>query len=221
MRQFQDIYDIAAERKGGADAVEKEIGNLPLPPAELAKIPDDRWLSRMTRSVFQAGFNWKVIDAKWDGFEAAFKGFDVDACAFMPEPWFEELLTDTRIVRNGLKIRTIQDNATFLQSLRDQGGAGQVLGGWPSNDFIGLLDLLKTKGSRLGAMTGQYSMRFMRRDGFILSRDVTARLIAEGVIDKPATSKTAMRAVQDAFNTWSDQSGRSLLEVSRVLALSL
>ena len=52
-------------------------------------------------------------------------------------------------------------------------------------------------------------------------RDVTTRLIVEGVIDKPATSKTALRVVQAAFNTWMEQSGKSLTEISRVLAMSL
>ncbi|MEM9715321.1 MAG: hypothetical protein AAF826_02270 [Pseudomonadota bacterium] len=61
----------------------------------------------------------------------------------------------------------------------------------------------------------------MGRDSFILSRDVIARLIAEGVIDKAPTSKKTMSAVQTAFNTWRDQSGRSLTEISRVLAMSL
>ena len=96
-----------------------------------------------------------------------------------------------------------------------------MLGGWPSEDYIGLLDLLKDRGARLGGATGQYAMRFCGRDSFILSRDVTARLIAEGVIDKPATSKSARRAVQAAFNTWMEQSGRSLTEISRVLAMSI
>jgi hypothetical protein len=50
---------------------------------------------------------------------------------------------------------------------------------------------------------------------------VTARLIAEGVIDKAATSQKAMTSVQDAFNTWLRQSGRSLTEISRVLAMSI
>lgn len=54
-----------------------------------------------------------------------------------------------------------------------------------------------------------------------LSPDVTARLIAEGVIDKPASSKTALRTVQAAFNSWMEQSGRSLTEISQVLAMSL
>ena len=220
MRHFDDIYTLAADRHGGPAALEATL-TPPLGVAELAAIPEDRWLANLTKCVFQAGFNWKVIEAKWDGFETAFDGFDVGRCAFMDDEKFDALLQDTSIVRNGMKIATVRDNAAFLLELRDQGGAGVVLGGWPSQDYIGLLDLLKTRGSRLGGSTAQYAMRFSGRDSFILSRDVTARLIAEGVIDKPASSKTAMRAVQAAFNTWSEQSGRSLTEISRVLAMSV
>ena len=54
-----------------------------------------------------------------------------------------------------------------------------------------------------------------------LSEPVTARLTAEGVIEKAATSRKAKVAVQDAFNAWSSESGRSLTEISRVLALSI
>ena len=220
MRSFDEIFAIAAERKGGADALEALL-EPPLDKAALAAIPEDRWLAQFTRSIFQAGFNWKVIENKWDGFEQAFDGFDVGRCAFMDDEMFDGLLTNTAIVRNGTKIRAVQENAVFLMELRDQGGAGAVLGGWPSEDYIGLLDLLKTRGSRLGGSSGQYALRFMGRDSFILSRDVTARLIAEGVIDKPATSKGALKKVQAAFNDWHGQSGRSLTEISRVLAMSV
>lgn len=220
MHHFDELFGLAAGRHGGEAALEAKLTK-PVSPADLADVPEDRWLSTLSKCVFQAGFNWKVIEAKWDGFETAFDGFDVGRCAFMDDEKFDALLGDTRIVRNGTKIATVRDNAVFLMELREQGGAGQVLGGWPSTDFIGLLDLLKSGGSRLGGSTAQYAMRFAGRDSFILSQDVTARLIAEGVIDKPATSKTAMRAVQGAFNEWMDQSGRSLTEISRVLAMSV
>lgn len=220
MHHFDDIYKLAAERYGGVDALEGKLGK-PKSPAELAVLPEDRWLSIITKTVFQAGFNWKVIEAKWEGFETAFDGFDVGRCAFMDDEKFDALLQDTRIVRNGTKIAAVRDNAAFLLELREEGGAGTVLGGWPSTDFVGLLAMLGKRGSRLGGTTAQFAMRFAGRDGFMLSRDVTARLIAEGVIDKPATSKRAMAAVQGAFNTWMDQSGRSLTEISRVLAMSL
>jgi len=220
MHHFDEIYGLAADRHGGIDTLEQKLTR-PKSKDELARMPDDRWLSILSKCIFQAGFNWKVIEAKWDGFEAAFDGFDVGRCAFMDDEKFDALLQDTRIVRNGTKIATVRDNAAFLLDLRAEGGAGKVLGGWPSTDYVGLLDTLARRGSRLGGASAQYAMRFAGRDSFILSRDVTARLIAEGVIDKPATSKKAMAAVQQAFNTWMQQSGRSLTEVSRVLAMSL
>jgi 3-methyladenine DNA glycosylase Tag len=219
MRHINEIHDISAKRKG-----EDVLQAMLQPPAtkdELAKIPEDRWLAQLTKSIFQAGFNWKVIEAKWDGFEEALKGFDVGACAFMDDEWFDSLLGDTRVVRNGSKLATIRENAGFIMDMRGQGRAGTVLGGGPSNDYIGLLEMMKSNGARLGGSTSQYAMRFMGRDGWILSKDVTGRLIAEGIIDKPATSKTAMRAVQGAFNEWMDQSDYGLTQISRILATSL
>ncbi len=219
MRSFDEIRAIARDRH--EDSLAEKIGTGPKPAAELAKLPEDRWLSIFTKVIFQAGFNWKVIENKWDGFEEAFRGFDVDACAFMPEDWFEELCEDTRIVRYPAKIRSVQENAQFIQGLRDKGGVAQVIADWPSEDFAGLIAMMKKDATRLGGTTGQYALRFMGRDGFILSRDVVARLVAEGVIDKAPTSKKAMDAVQAAFNTWRAQSGASLVEISRVLALSI
>ncbi|WP_171122442.1 MULTISPECIES: DNA-3-methyladenine glycosylase I [unclassified Ruegeria] len=220
MHHFDEIFSIAAKRHGGHGALDQKLSK-PKTIDELAAVPDDRWLAIITKCIFQAGFNWKVIEAKWDGFETAFDGFDVGRCAFMDDEKFDSLLQDTRIVRNGTKIATVRDNAAFLLELRQEGGAGKVLGGWPSTDFIGLLTMLGKRGSRLGGASAQYAMRFAGRDSFILSQDVTARLIAEGVVDKAPTSKKAMIAVQDAFNVWMDQSGRSLTEISRVLAMSV
>ncbi len=220
MQHFDNLFDIAAARHGGPDALNAKLQPLSS-AADLAALPEERWLSIMVKCIFQAGFNWKVIENKWDGFETAFDGFDIGRCAMMDAEKFDALLQDQRIVRNGTKIAAVRDNAVFLMELRTEGGAGEVLGNWPSEDYIGLLNLLKTRGARLGGSTGQYAMRFAGRDSFILSRDVTARLIAEGVIDKPATSKTAMKAVQAAFNTWAEQSGRSLTEISRALAMSV
>jgi len=219
MRSFEEIHDIAAERHGGTEALAEKIGGL----ADSGNLTDDRVLSEFSKNIFRAGFNWKVIEAKWPGFEEAFHGFDVGKCAMMNDDWFDELVQDTRIVRHGAKIQSVRDNAVMLQELAAEHGcsAADVLINWPQDDFIGLLALLKTRGTRLGGNTGAYALRFLKIDGFILSRDVVARLIAEGVIDKAPTSKTALRKVQDAFNTWREDSGRSLIEISRVLALSI
>ncbi|NVJ69980.1 MAG: 3-methyladenine DNA glycosylase, partial [Alphaproteobacteria bacterium] len=103
----------------------------------------------------------------------------------------------------------------------EYGSAGACIADWPNEDFIGLLDLLKTRGSRLGGMTGQYFLRFLGRDGWALSRDVVAALIREGVVDKAPTGKGAMKAVQAAFNEWAAESGRPFAHISRTLALGI
>lgn len=221
MRSFDEILAISAERKGGFANVLGDIEG-PASVDDLAKIPDDRWLAGMTRCVFQAGFNWKVVDSMWPGFEVAFAGFDLGKCAMMDDAWFDRLLTDTRIIRYGAKIRSVQSNAVFIQEHAAlNGGFGKLIANWPSDDFYGLLTLLKTQGTRLGGTTGQYFLRMMGKDSYILSRDVIGRLIAEGVIDKAPTSKSAMAQVQQAFNTWAEDSGRPLKDISRVLAQSI
>lgn len=221
MRSFDEIFDIAAGRKGGAAALNAMLA-APKSDQELAAIPDDRWLAAMTRGVFQAGFNWKVVESMWPGFELAFDGFDVGRCAMLNDEDFGRLVSDTRIIRNGAKIRSVQENAVFVQQLAaEHGSAGKAIASWPSTDFIGLLELFRKRGSRLGGSTGPYCLRSLGKDSFILSQSVTDRLIAEGVVDKPPTSKKALADVQSAFNVWMEQSGRSLTEISRVLAMSL
>ncbi|MFZ2099685.1 MAG: DNA-3-methyladenine glycosylase I [Oricola sp.] len=221
MRPFDEIFAIAAERKGGAEALEKLL-EPPLSARQLAAIPDDHWLSCATKCVFNAGFNWKVVEAMWPGFEAAFEGFDIGHCAMLNEDDIARLVSDNRIVRHGGKIRAVQENALFLRDVAaEHGSAARFFAEWPDSDFAGLLDVLKKRGVRLGGNTGQYFMRFMGRDSFVLSRDVVARLVAEGVIDKEPSSRAAMTAVQAAFNAWMEESGRSLKEISRTLAMSI
>ena len=219
---FREIYDRAAERHGGKTALEAKLAESePLSKAKLEAIPDDRWLSAMTRRIFQAGFNWSVIDNKWDGFETAFDNFDVGRWAMAPDDDLDALARDERIVRNPQKIRTVRENAAFIAVLaREHGSAGKAFGGWPAEDFSGLLDLMKAKGSRLGGTTAQYFLRGMGVPSYVLSAHVVAALIEAGVIDKAPTSKKAMAAVQNAFNQWMAESGRSLTAISRTLAMS-
>jgi 3-methyladenine DNA glycosylase Tag len=59
----------------------------------------------MTRCVFNAGFNWKAIEAKWGGFEAAFEGFDPARLAFLGDEIMDRLIADERIVRKAKDLR--------------------------------------------------------------------------------------------------------------------
>jgi len=221
LRSFGDIFALAAARKGGAQALEATLPN-PKPPAELAAIPDDRWLATMTRAVFQAGFSWKVIENKWPGFEVAFWGFDPGRCSMMSDDDLDALVQDKSIVRNGAKIRSVAENATFLRELAaEHGSAAKALANWPAGDYVGLLTTLKKRGSRLGGTSGQYFLRVMGVDGFILTRDVVRALIREGVVEKEPTSQRDLAKVQAAFDHWRTESGRPMTQISRALAGSI
>jgi 3-methyladenine DNA glycosylase Tag len=221
MRSFAEILAIAAERKGSEAAV--LAGVTPVkPPAELAAIPDDRWLSQMARGIFQAGISWQVVDAKWPGIEAAFHGFDPGRVSMIEGDTLDALLSDTRVIRSGAKIVAIRDNAVFIRQVAaEHGSFGRRIADWPAADYAGLLVWLGQQGSRLGGTTGQYMLRFMGKESYLLSRDVVARLQAEGVIDGPATSARAMKAIQAAFDIWKAESGQSFNAISRVLAQSI
>jgi len=225
MEKFETIFTRAANRHGGEEAFrEKLAAHYYGTDMEAVSAPksDDRWLAEFTKRVFQSGFNWKVVENKWDGFEAAFWNFDPAKCAMIDMDDMERLTSDKAIVRNPVKIKTVAPNAKMILAMsEDAGSADAFIRGWASTDYIGLLAYLQKHGSHLGANTASYALRFSGVPSFILSNDVTAALIHAGVIDKPATSKTAKKAVQAAFNQWTEESGENLTYVSRVLAHSI
>jgi len=220
MQTFAEIRARAAERKGGEEMLEML---LPVDEgADIAALTDDRILSQFSKRVFQAGFNWSVVDNKWPGFEEAFHGFDIGRNALMSDDDLDKHLRDTRIIRHGAKILSVRDNAIFLSDLaREHGSAAAFIANWPEDDLVGLWEVMKKRGSRLGGVTGQYALRFLGKDSFILSRSVLAALKLAGVIDGPATSKAAQRKVQEAFNAWRAESGESYTRMSRILAMSV
>ena len=221
MQHFDDIYARAAARKGG----ERELEQLLVPTrdtTDLSTVSDADVLAEMTACVFRAGFVWRVITAKWPGFQTAFHDFDVTRCAMLSDDEIEELTRNTDIVRHGTKIKSVRANALYILDVRaEHGSFGAFMAGWPESDFVGLWLHLKKNGSRLGGQTGRYCLRFLGYDTPILSRDVVAALIGAGVVDKDPTSKRDFMTVQDAFNTWREQSHRSAREISRLLALSV
>jgi len=220
---FAEIFARAATRKGGAQALEGILAaTAPLSPLEIAATPDDRILAEMTRRIFYAGFSSRVIDDKWPAFEKGFDGFDPNACAFMSEEHFDRLLQDRGIVRNGAKIRSVQTNAKFLLELKtEHGSAARFFANWPDSNYVGLLNVLKKRASHLGGDAAGRFLRAIGKPAFITSPDMVTALVGEGVIDRPSTGKRDLAAIQNAFNHWSEESGRDLTAISRVLAMSV
>jgi 3-methyladenine DNA glycosylase Tag len=219
---FQKIFDRAAKRKGGPELLEEMLGDPPKSARALARTKDDRWLASMTQGVFSAGFVWKVVENKWPSFEEAFHGFEVDACASLDDEGIAALTEDTRVIRNRSKLIATRDNALFVQRIAEEHKSfGRFVSQWPSDDVTGLWDVMKTGGSRLGGNTGQYLLRRMGKDTFMLTSSVVAALTKDKVIDGSPTSKKRLAAVQAAFNSWAAETGRPMAHLSRVVAFSV
>jgi 3-methyladenine DNA glycosylase Tag len=222
MIPFKTIRARAEKRKGGPKALSRLLP--PKPDAKaLAKLGDDRVLAEMTRRVFCAGFAWSVIEAKWSGFEEAFLKFAPGRLSLAPDEFWDDLMKDTRIVRNGAKIMSVRANASFVRDVaKEHGSFGKFLATWPSADEIGLLDLLAKRGSRLGGRTGQMLLRFLGWDGFVTSHDVVACLRDAGLdVAETITSKRDLAKVQAQFNAWAAETGLPYVQLSRMCAMSI
>lgn len=219
---FKRIRERAARRKGGEKVLASLMPGKPDNKA-LARLGDDRVLSEMARRVFSAGFVWSVIDKKWPGFEEAFLEFNPKRLLFQPAEFWEKLAADKRIVRNPQKIRSARENARFVSEIADEHGSfGKFLANWPADDQAGLLELFARRGSRLGGFSGQYLLRFLGWDAFVLSGDVLLCLRDSGVpLSATGTSKKDLRAAQAQLNAWATESGLPMTHVSRTCALSI
>ena len=87
---------------------------------------------------------------------------------------------------------------------------------------FGLLALLASRGSRLGGNTGQYLLRFLGKDGFMLSPDVVRCLRDAGLdIAEAPTSKRDLAKIQQQFNAWADATKLPYTHLSRICAMSI
>jgi len=80
------------------------------------------YLEVMSKSVFQAGISWQVVETKWEGIKEAFDNFDPNVVAKYSGTKLAQLLEDKRIIRNHLKIEAIVYNARRMLELDEQYG---------------------------------------------------------------------------------------------------
>ncbi|ETN91691.1 3-methyl-adenine DNA glycosylase I [Gammaproteobacteria bacterium MOLA455] len=219
---YKNIYKLAAKNRGGFEQLEASLPR-PRSSQQLAAQGDDRYLSMMTRCVFRAGFVWRVIDNKWPGFEEAFCKFNPLAIAHFSDEKLEELGQDTRIVRNFTKIVSVRHNAMYvLDKQHSHGSFGKFIADWPENDIVGLWLELKKNGSRMGGNSGPGMLRSMGKDTFLLTQDVSDALVRQGLMKKfSPTAQRDLRLVEQVFADLREQSGRSLCELSRMLAFTV
>jgi DNA-3-methyladenine glycosylase I len=72
------------------------------------------YLEVMSKSVFQSGMSWKVVEAKWPGTREVLAGFDPHVLATWGDAEVDRAATDTRLIRNRRKVQAIVDNARSM-----------------------------------------------------------------------------------------------------------
>ena len=81
------------------------------------------YLEVMSKSVFQTGISWQVVEKKWPGIKEAFRGFDAEAVARLNPGELDELTKDTRVIRNRRKLEAIVSNAQKMLEFEDKHGS--------------------------------------------------------------------------------------------------
>ncbi len=116
---------------------------------------DAEYFERMTKTVFTAGLDWKVVEKKWSDFRRGFTGFTPAKVAKFSEKNVKALMSDEGIVRNEKKIRaTIQNAGQFLKLDKEFGSFPAYLESF-GKDEERLLTDLQDKFQHVGTSTAR------------------------------------------------------------------
>ena len=77
------------------------------------------YLETMSKSVFQTGISWRVVESKWPDIREAFRDFDPNVVANLSESDLDELTNDRRVIRNRRKLEAIVENSRRMIEFKD------------------------------------------------------------------------------------------------------
>lgn len=216
------LYSKVKQRFASASALEDYLPQ-PLSSQELAQLDDSRYLSALTRRVFQAGMRHSVVNAKWPEFEQAFWGFDPEKMVLLSPEQLENFMHNPKLIRHLTKLRSIPHNAQLVLDIRHKYGISfaEFIANWPSNQIVDLWQLLAKQGSRLGGRSAASFLRLIGKDTFLTTSDVIGRLQAAGLVTREPKTKAELAAIQAIFNRLQAESGRPLCQISALLSLSI
>jgi DNA-3-methyladenine glycosylase I len=84
---------------------------------------DDGYFEQMSRAVFLAGLNWKVIEKKWPDIKRLFVNFSIDSVAEFNDEDIDRLLKDDGMIRSAKKITAVVTNAQTMQKVEQDYGS--------------------------------------------------------------------------------------------------
>lgn len=84
---------------------------------------DDKYLYEMLiLESFQAGLSWECVLNKRDSFRKCYDNFDIDKVCIYDENKINELLSNTNIIRNKLKIKASINNSLIFKNIQEEYG---------------------------------------------------------------------------------------------------
>jgi 3-methyladenine DNA glycosylase Tag len=94
-------------------------------PGRMEPSPKDDadYFDRMSKAIFTAGLNWKMVENKWPAFQKAFSGFSPAKVAKLTERDVTALMKNQGIVRNEKKIRATVENAKAILAIEKDFGS--------------------------------------------------------------------------------------------------
>lgn len=98
---------------------------------------DQKLFEMLILECFQAGLSWECILNKREALREAFCNFDIDAVCAFDQRKIEELLQDTRLIRNRLKMQAAVNNARIFKLAQEEFGSfSTYLWNWTSGKTI-------------------------------------------------------------------------------------
>lgn len=84
---------------------------------------DNELFGRLIFEINQAGLSWNTILLNENNFREAFDDFSIEKIAQYDERKIAQLMQNSGIIKNNLKIRAVIHNAQFIQSIQHEFGS--------------------------------------------------------------------------------------------------
>lgn len=140
---------------------------------------DDKYLFEMLiLESFQAGLSWECVLNKREEFRKAFDNFDIDKICLYDDKKIDELLSNSNIIRNKLKIKASINNSKIFKDIQKEYGTFHNYLKQYTNDKI-IYEINKTTNSLSDTISNDLKMRGMKFVGSIV---IYSYLQAIGII---------------------------------------
>lgn len=84
---------------------------------------DKKLYELLILECFQAGLSWECVLNKRENFRAAFDGFDIDKVIAYDDTKKQELMVNSGIIRNRLKINAAVNNSVVFKAIQKEYGS--------------------------------------------------------------------------------------------------